>query len=77
MAHAQGTLNLFFNVVDNPRHRYRDNFFVIDFETAYSQGFCLGRIVIDLFFGETIDVSIVDSDHESVLGLGLKVNPHF
>ena len=77
MTHAQGSLNLFFDFVDNPWYRSRDRLFIVDSETVYSQGFCLGRIEIDLFFGKTIDVSIVDSDHESVLGLGLKVNPHF
>ena len=77
MAHAQGSLDLFFDVVDYPWRRTRDNFFFVDFETGYFQCFCLGRIVIDLFFGETVDVGIVDSDHESVLRQGQKVDPHF
>ena len=76
MAQAQGTLNLFFDVVDNPWRRLRDSFFFVDFQ-SHTQLFCFGRIVIDLFFGETIDVGIVDSDHESVIRLGQEVNPNF
>ena len=84
VAHTQGTLNLVFKVVNNPRHwslcgPFRLTIFylfVIDVEHNI-QRFSFGGIIIDLFLHKAVNVFVINSYLEVVLRLGFVVDPHF
>ena len=84
MAHAQGSLNLVFDIVYYPGHLSGDSPFtlaiatllVVDVEVA-TERFSFGGIEVDLLLNKAIDVGVVDFDDKGVLGLWLVVHPHF
>ena len=86
MSHAQCSLNLVFDVVDDPGRISKDGpfqsedtfgvFLVVDIEQEIDR-FSLCGVEIDLLLDETVDLGVVHFDLKCVLGLGLIVNPHF
>ena len=82
--HTQGSLDLVFNVADDPGHWYiygvyritKGILFVIDMEKNFKL-FCFGRIVIDFFLHKIVDISAIDLYCKSVLGVRQVVYRHF
>ena len=84
MVYAQGALDLVRHFVNNPGHSPEDGPFfptfivllVVDVEPNI-QCCSLWWIIIDLFLQEAINIRIIDSDYEGVLGLRFVVDLHF
>ena len=84
MAHAQGSLDLLFDLVYDPGRFSRDSIvrsaiavlLVVDCELDLKRfSFCW--IEVDFLLDETVNVSVVDSKIEGILWMGLIIGPHF
>ena len=76
MAHTQGSLDLLFDLVDDPGRLSRDGLLVVDCEIDF-QRFSICWIEVDFLLDETVNLSVVDSELEGVLWMRLVIGPHF